>query len=148
MSTLLIMKKVIVLTSTIFFTFYSFAQKMQDKNVPANLKSTFNQKYPEATAVKWDKEEKMYEASFKLKNIDNSVLMDTNGNIVETEVKTDLEKIPKVILTYVKNKYAAKKPNGAATITDSKGKITYEVEMKGIDLIFDDKGNFIKKVKA
>ena len=142
------MKKIIILISITFLAHYSFAQKMLYKNVPANLKSTFQKNYPEATAVKWDKEDKMYEASFKLNNIDNSVLMDSKGNIVETEVKTDLDKIPKVILAYVKSKYDAKKPNGAAIITNSKGKITYEVEMKGTDLIFDEKGNFIKKVKA
>ena len=90
----------------------------------------------------------MFEASFKLNNIDNSVLMDTKGNIVETEVAADLEKIPKVILAYVKNKFGSKKLNDAATITDSKGNTTFEIEMNGTDLIFDKKGNFIKKVKA
>ena len=142
------MKTIVTSTLALLFTMCCFAQKMQEKNLPENVKSAFKQKYPEATSVKWDKEEKMYEASFKLNNIDNSVLMDANAAILETEVKTDLQKVPKVILAYVKNNYAAKQPKGAAIITDNKGTITYEIEMNGIDLIFDSNGTFIKKVKA
>jgi hypothetical protein len=32
-------------------------------------------------------------------------------------------------------------------ITDAKGSITYEAELKGKDLIFDSKGKFIKETK-
>ena len=142
------MKKISVIMVALLFATFCFAQKMQKKNVPANLKSNFQKKYPQATAVKWDKEKQNYEASFKLNNIDHSVLMDANGAILETEVKTDLIKLPKVILTYINTNYAATKPKGAAIITDYKGVITYEVEMKGMDLIFDNNGKFVKQVKG
>ena len=142
------MKTLATLTLALLFTICCFAQKMQEKNVPANVKSAFKQKYPEATSVKWDKEDKTYEASFKLNNINNSVLMDIKANILETEVETTLQKVQKEILAYVKNNYAGKKPKAAAIITDNKGIVTYEIELKGMDLIFDSNGKFIKKVKA
>jgi len=142
------MKKISVIMVALLFATFGFAQKMQKKNVPANLKSNFQKKYPQATAVKWDKEKQNYEASFKLNNKDHSVLMDANSTILETEVKTDLVKIPKAILTYIKTNYAGTKPKGAAIITDNKGIITYEVEMKGMDIIFDSNGKFINQIKG
>lgn len=142
------MKKISVIMVALLFATFSFAQKMQEKNVPANLKSNFKKSYPLATAVKWDKEKQNYEASFKLNNVDHSVLMDVNGTILETEVKTDLVKLPKVVLAYINTNYASTKPKGAAIITDNKGIITYEVEMKGMDIIFDNNGKFIKQVKG
>jgi hypothetical protein len=30
-------------------------------------------------------------------------------------------------------------------VTDAAGKISYEAEVKGADLIFDENGNFVKK---
>ena len=84
------------------FATLTFAQKMQEKNVPANVKSTFQKKYPTATAVKWDKEGEKYEASFDLNKTDNSVLLDAQGNSIETEVEIELTQLPKGILDYMK----------------------------------------------
>lgn len=142
------MKNISATMLTLLIATCCFAQKVQEKNVPANVSSNFKKKYPQATAVKWDKEKQNYEASFKLNNVDQSVLMDANAAILETEVKTDFGKLPKVILGYLKTNYASSKPKGAAIITDNKGNITFEVEMKGTDIIFDNNGKFIKQVKG
>ncbi len=141
------MKKTAVTMVVMLFATLTFAQKMQDKNVPANVKSAFQKNYPTATEVKWNKEGEKYEASFDLNKTDNSVLMDVKGNIIETEVEIELSQLPKGILDYVKTNYAGKNAKEAAKITDAKGTVTYEVEIKGMDLIFDSNGKFIKEVK-
>ncbi len=133
--------------AVMLFATLTFAQKMQEKNVPANVKSTFQKKYPTATAIKWDKEGENYEASFDLNKTDNSVLMDAQGNIIETEVEIELTQLPKGILEYVKTHYTVKQAKESAKITDAKGTVTYEVEIKGMDLIFDNNGKFIKEIK-
>ena len=130
------------------FAILCFAQKTQEKNVPAKVKSTFQKKYPTATQVKWDKEVEKYEASFDLNKTANSVLMDSQGNIIETEVEIELNQLPKAVLDYVKTHYAGKQAKGGAKITDAKGTVTYEVEIKGMDLIFDSNGKFIKELKG
>ncbi len=142
------MKKIAATMVVMLFAILSFAQKMQEKDIPANVKSTFQKKYPTALAVKWDKEGEKYEASFVLNKTDNAVLMDAQGNIVETEVEIDLTQLPKGILDYVKTHYAGKQAKESAKITDAKGAVTYEVEIKGMDLIFDSNGKFIKEIKG
>lgn len=141
------MKKSAVTMVVMFFATLTFAQKMQEKNVPANVKSTFQKKYPAATAVKWNKESENYEASFDLNKIGNSVLMDAQGNIIETEVEIELSQLPASILAYVKKHYTANKVKEAAKITDAKGTLTYEAAIKGMDLIFDSNGKFVKEIK-
>jgi len=142
------MKKTAVTLVVMLFATLTFSQKIQKKNVPANVKSTFQKKYPTATAVKWDKEGENYEASFDLNKRDNSVLIDAQGYIVETEVEIELTQLPKSILDYVKTHYAGKQAKEGAKITDAKGAVTYEVEIKGMDLIFDNNGKFIKELKG
>lgn len=142
------MKKLATTTVIMLIATLAFAQKMQKKNVPANVISTFQKKYPTATEVKWDKEGENYEASFALNRTDNSVLMDARGNIIETEVEIELTKLPNGVLDYVKKHYAGKQIKEGARITDAKGQVTYEVEIKGTDLIFDNNGKFIKEAKG
>ena len=141
------MKKLTAIMVVMFFASILFAQKMQEKDIPANIKSAFQKKYPSATSVKWDKEEEKYEASFNLNKTGHSVLMDAQANIIETEVEIELSQLPPGILDYVKKHYTGRKVKEAEKITDANGIVTYEAEIKGMDLIFDSKGIFIKELK-
>ena len=67
------MKKIAITVGALFVATLSFAQKIQEKNVPANVKSVIKKMYPTATAIKWDKEDEMYEAGFYLNKRGNSV---------------------------------------------------------------------------
>jgi len=142
------LKKTAVTMVVVLFATITFAQKMQEKNVPTNVKSTFQKKYPTATEVKWDKEGNKYEVNFDFNKTDYSVLLDVQGNISETEFQIELTQLPKGVLDYVKMHYAGKQVKEVAKITDAKGTVTYEVEIKGIDLIFDNTGKFIKELKG
>ena len=139
------MKKLITVTVCVTIAISIFAAFAAD--VPAVVKTAFAKKYPNITKVKWDKENENYEASFDLNKVDCSVLFDANGNIIETEVEIELNELPKGVLDYVKARYAGKKAKEAAKITDAKGNVTYEVELKGMDVLFDSEGKFIKEVK-
>jgi hypothetical protein len=48
------------------------------------------------------------------------------------------------VRAYIAKHHAGKKIKEAAEIVDAKGKKTYEAEVGGKDLIFDEKGQFIK----
>jgi len=141
------MKKLALMAVAAMITSLTFAQKMQEKDVPAPVKNAFQKQYPTASDVKWDKEGEKFEASFDLNKIDNSVLFDAQGNILETEVEIELNQLPKGVLEYVKANYKGQKVKEAAKITDAQGKVTYEAEIKGMDLLFDANGKFIKEVK-
>ena len=141
------MKKLALMIVAAMITSLSFAQKIQEKDVPASVKASFQKNYPNIKEVKWDKEGEKYEASFDLNKIDNSVLFDAQGNLLETEVEIKLNQLPKGVLEYVKANYKGQNVKEAAKITDAKGTVTYEAEIKGMDILFDSNGKFIKEIK-
>lgn len=141
------MKKSIMLVAFVVVASLGFAQKMKSAEVPAVVKDAFQKQYPTANDVKWDKEKGNYEASFDLNKVDNSVLIDGNGKILETEVEIEISELPKGVSEYVKAQYKGMSIKEAAKITDAAGVITYEAEVKGMDLIFDRTGKFLKESK-
>jgi hypothetical protein len=141
------MKKLALMIVAAMITSLSFAQKIQEKDVPASVKASFQKNYPNIKEVKWDKEGEKFEASYDLNKIDNSVLFDAQGNLLETEVEIELNQLPKGVLEYVKANYKGQNVKEAAKITDAKGIVTYEAEIKGMDLLFDNNGKFIKQIK-
>ncbi len=141
------MNKIILMLAIGLIASCANAQKIKEADVPAIVKSAFQKQYPQAKEVKWEKEKGNYEVNFDLNEVDNSVLMDVNGKILESEVEIELSQLPSGVLEYVKTNYGGQKAKEAAKITDSKGVVTYEVEIKGKDLIFDNNGKFIKESK-
>ena len=117
-----------------------FAQK--SNNIPDVVKSALVKNYPNAKSVKWDKEDANYEASFKNNNLDNSILFDAKGNVLESEVA--IKELPKNVMEYLNKNYPNQKIKESAKITNAKGVFTYEAEIKGKDLIFDANGKFLK----
>ena len=141
------MKKILFITVAAMITSLAFAQKIQEKNVPKLVKTAFQTQYPNAKEVKWDKEGEKFEASFDLSNKDNSVLFDAKGNVLETEREIGIYQLPENIRDYVAKNYPNQKIKEAAMITDNKGVVTFEAEVKGMALIFDGSGKFIKSQK-
>lgn len=134
------------LVAVLMFSFTAFAQKTE---VPKVVKNSFTKLYPKATDVKWDKEGKDYEASFKLEGNDMSINLDAKGNLLETETKIETSQLPKEVEKYISENYKGFKISEAAKIVKSNGETTYEAEVtKGKerkDLIFDANGKPEKK---
>ncbi len=138
------MKNVAILLVAMCIASFANAQKIQDKDVPASAKASLQNKYPAAKELKWEKENGNYEAEFQTNETDYSILFDASGNILETEVEINVDALPANTKSYIQKNYAGKKIKEAAKITDAKGTVTYEAEIKGKDLIFDNNGNFLK----
>lgn len=141
------MKKIVFLLTAVASVSFANAQKIQEKDVPASVKAGLQKQFPNAQNIKWEKEKGNYEAGFKVKQADYSVLVGTSGNIMETEVPIANDALPASVKEYVSKHYPNKKIKEAAKITDAKGVLTYEAEVNGKDLIFDDSGKFLKEVK-
>ena len=119
------------------------AQKTKEKDIPAAVTSAFQKNFPKAEELRWDKEGSNYEASFEWNEVDQSVLFDARGNTLETEMEIAQNELPKAALDYVAAHYNGKSVKEAAKITDASGKVTYEVEIKGKDLMFDNSGTYL-----
>ena len=135
-------KSVIIVVALLLSTI-AFAQKVKVTKVPEIVSKSLLSKYPNAKNIKWDKEENNYEASFENNKIENSVLFSANGKIIETEVEITVAQLPKSILNYIGKNYKDQKVKEAAKIISEKGIITYEAEIQGKDLFFDENGKLL-----
>jgi hypothetical protein len=139
------MKNTILFLAAGFFAITASAQKMKESDVPAAVKSGFTKLYPNSKVEKWEKENGNYEAEFDNNKVETSVVMNSNGQLMETEIEIKPSELPKAANDYVAKNLNGKKVKEAAKITDAKGTVTYEAEVDEVDYIFDSKGNFIKK---
>ena len=144
------MKKALGLAAVLFAMHTcSFAQEKDEKNekvnVPAAVKNALVKKYPEATHVTWEKENGNYEANWGGKSgEDNSVQFTPAGSFIEIVKAIPVSELPANVSAYVKSHYNGAKITEAGKVTDAKGKLSYEAEVHGKDVIFDENGNFVK----
>ncbi len=99
---------------------------------PAAVLKAFKAKLPEASQVKWSKENAHeYEADFKLNKRSYSANFNEKGTWLETESPTNFISLPKAVQDAINtskiNKATIKK---LAKIEKASGKTTYELDMK------------------
>jgi hypothetical protein len=117
--------------------------------VPEVVKKAFQQKFPTAKKVKWEKEKNNdFEASFILNDKEISALYSMDGQLKETETEIAVSELPKSVLDALAKKDANAKIEEAEKIERSDNTIIYETEVKinkkKTELLFDSNGNEIK----
>ena len=139
------MKKTITTAAIcLLLTSFAFAQKLSADKVPANVKAKFATLYPSVTDAKWEMEKADYEAGFKNGSKNTSVVIDAQGNLKETETAIQANELPKNASDYLAKNHPGAKIQETAKIVSAKGVVTYEAEINKKDILFDEKGNFIK----
>lgn len=141
-------KEIAILALCLGFT-ATKAQELKEADVPANVKEAFAKKYAGSKAKEWEKENADYEVEFNLNKVESSAVFTAEGTFKELEQEIKLAELPKLASDYCTKNYGGWKLSEAAKITDAAGTVTFEAEMeKGkeqFDVMFDDKGNFVKK---
>ncbi|MCF8370865.1 MAG: PepSY-like domain-containing protein [Bacteroidales bacterium] len=137
----------IVIVVVSLFVLNACAQKAKD--VPANVQSTFSQKFPTATKVKWEKEnDKEWEAEFKLDGIEYSASFNIEGTWLETEHKIKKSEIPTLVKNTLDTQFEGYKIEEPEIIESADGTF-YEFELeKGkleIEVQIDSNGLVVKK---
>ena len=140
------MKTTLITLCIVAATFSANAQKVKEAEVPSAVKAKQTSLYPNAKVEGWGKEDGNYEAEFDNGKVETSTLFDASGNLLETETEISASTFPNGVADYVSKNYPGQKIKEASKIVDAKNVTTFEAEVKEGDLIFDDKGNFIKKV--
>lgn len=138
------MKK-ILLGLALILTIAVIAQKAG--SAPDAAKAAFTKAYPNATKVKWEKEDGNYEVSFVLGGNELSAIYNVKGVLQESEQEMKVTELPAVIADYMKAHYKGVTVKGAAKITKADGSVNYEAAVKGKDVLFDANGKFLKEVK-
>ena len=142
------MKK-LILTGAIavsaMFSIQLAAQTIKKSQVPVTVTKALMNKYPAATKVTWEKEHGNYEANWGGRSgEDMSVQFSPSGDFVEQVQAIPSSALPVAVTQYVHAHYKGAKISEAGKVTDAKGATMYEAEIKGKDMIFDEKGNLIK----
>jgi hypothetical protein len=142
------MKKILI-TATLAMAVFTTGLFAQNKiNVPAVVKEAFAKKFPEAKNVTWETEKGNYEGNWGGKSgEDNSVLYTPAGKFLEAGKAIAVNQLPQAATSYVKSHYKGATITEAMLITKADGKVTYEAEVHGKDLVFDEHGNFVKSDK-
>jgi hypothetical protein len=125
----------------------SFTANAQD--VPSTISTSFSKKFPDAKAVKWEKENaEEWEAEFRMDGINYSANYSADGKWKETEQKILVNDLPNPIKSMILTKYSSYKIDQAEILEtpDFKG---YEVELENkeqtIILLLDKSGKIIKE---
>lgn len=109
----------------------------QASKVPEAVKLAFAKAYPKADDVKWERENGNFEVEFELTDDQEmSVVYDANGTLLETETEIPFSDLPQDVQQALKGK----KVKETARITSANGVVTYEVEVRHKDLMFDAQG--------
>jgi len=98
--------------------------------VPDAVKNAFSNKFPTATNIKWEKENKTeMEANFKMNNTDVSANFGLDGTWVETETTIPANELPAAVTNTVNTKYPGAVYGRTEKIEKPGSKILYEVNI-------------------
>lgn len=128
-----------------FLTTPLLAQSIKESNVPAVVKAALAKRYPAATDIAWEKEKGNFEANWGGRSKeDNSVLFTPKGEFVEMVSAIPVNSLPPAVTAYVHKHFPGAKITEAGKVTDVKGAVSYEAEVRGKDLRFDETGDYLK----
>lgn len=140
------MKKIMLCLLISLTTTVCFSQKIEIRNVSISIKNTFNKLYTKAKEIQWSLELKNFEVAFEIDEHEMSVLFDSTGTILLTEVELENGELATQITNYIKEHYSKAKIKDASKITDNKGNVTYSIELKNKEILFSSEGIFIKEI--
>lgn len=139
----------LIIALAIAVSLQSCAQNKDDGKAPEKVKAAFNQKFPKAKKVEWEKEnEAEWEAEFKMDGKEYSANFSADGEWVETEYEIKESQIPENILAILNSNFTDYEIEGAEIAETAAGK-SYEFEIEQdedeFEVVIDAKGNLTKK---
>lgn len=126
------------------------AQNLKPAQVPAAVVATFMRVFPQAKAVRWEKEDNRYEAGFAQGGSQLSALISAAGELEETETSLAPSALPAPVRQALAKHYKGLKVSEAAKIVAAKtGAVSYEAEVrengKSRDILFTADGHEVSK---
>jgi hypothetical protein len=122
------MKKIIFVALVLIC---AYATGFAQGKIPTAVSTAFNQKFSEATNIKWDKENAHeYEADFQWKNEKYSANFTETGEWLETESTITFSQLPEKVQDAFNSTHKGATVKAIAKIETSKNTTNYEVEYK------------------
>ncbi len=119
---------ILVIVAALFISLNAFAQNPKD--LPAKVKTSFNQKFPGAQKAKWGQENaKEWEVEFTMNSKDYSASYSPDGSWLETEYKIAENEIPAGVASTLSKEFQGYKITVSEISETAKGKV-YEFDMR------------------
>jgi len=113
---------ILAILTSLFISLNAFAQNPKD--LPAKVKTSFDQKFPGAQKTKWGKESaKEWEVEFTMNSKDYSANFSPEGNWLETEYKIGENEIPAVVTNTLGKQFPGYKIEVSEISETAKGKV-------------------------
>ena len=108
-----------------------YATGFTQSKIPGIVTTAFNQKFPNAKSVQWDKENAHeYEASFEVQGAKYSANFRDNGEWLETESPVSFDQLPEKVQRAFTASHKSTAIKAVSKIETAKGITKYELEIK------------------
>lgn len=131
------MNQIIGLLLFCFFLGSSFAQNINQSNIPAVVVNAFQIKYPNAKEVVWKMDRENYRVDFKLNGTENKMVIDYKGGVLIHARDLIKSEIPSAVLETVRKKLGIDEFADADKVSVADQSVTYELR-----IVLDGKDNF------
>lgn len=142
------MRLTIVLTAFLLLATNGVFAETKDPEVPKVIIDAFNEKFPDAKDVEWEKDDLNYEADFEYGGYEYEVTYSADGTWLETKKEIDVKEIPEKVLSAFKLLYPKAKIVEVEEVETPKSKfyeIEYKRRWKKREVIFDSYGKQLQK---
>ena len=123
------MKKLFVVMIPLLMALSSCAQDINQSLVPSVVVNAFQQKFPKASDVEWEKKGELYEVEFDLGLKDHKALIDATGKIVKHKEEISTVELPAAVKETLQKGFPQHKIDDAKRI-ESEGVVIYKVEVE------------------
>ncbi len=141
------MKRTIGIIVCILFLGHTYAQSINQNNLPAVVLNSFQLKYPNAENASWKLVEGKYRAKFKINDKYNELDLDNRGNVLWFHQDLWGSEVPESVLKTIKSKVQYFDLDDADLIKEGSHvsyEINFEIDGKDHDFWIDDKGKLLK----
>lgn len=144
------MKKQLLLMTLIgsFFMNSSLGQKIYKSQVPSVILNQFQQNFPKAKQVEWEKKPGYYEVEFEIgmKDRDHEIWYDSTGKVLYHKEEIAKGDLPAPVINTLKKDFKSYRIKDVKRIFRA-GSVTYKMEAKSIteawELVIDAGGKII-----
>lgn len=113
---------------------------------PITVRAAFAKEFP-GIPVNWERTRGHFEANYIKDGKNMSVLYGDDANKIESELIIPKSQLPEMIMNYINTHYIGQDITKTSIIKISNQEENYEVELKGLHILFTKEGKYIKTLK-
>jgi hypothetical protein len=127
-----------------FYSATAFSQAVKSGDVPENVRAELKTIRPDAKNISWVHFEDGYRASYTVKKVKESVLIDAEAVWLDTRTDIPVSALPDSVMIYMHMKFPDIKPEKFMKVVPISDLVFYYVQTGNTFYIFDEKGIYMR----